>query len=77
MMTAYNMRRIINILGIDWCRMYLEDRIDLFLRKTAEMGRILAHMLALLFGMEYCGAYRMLPVKRLYLSQISTTNGGF
>ena len=77
MMTAYNLRRIINILGIDWCRMYLEDRIDLFLRKTAEMGRILAHMLALLFEIEYCGSYRMLPVKRLYLSQISTTNGGF
>jgi transposase len=77
MMTAYNLRRIINILGIDWFRRYLEDRIDLFFLKTAEMGRILAHMLALLFGMEYCGTYRMLPVKRLYLSQISTTNGSF
>jgi DDE family transposase/transposase-like protein DUF772 len=76
-MTAYNLRRIINILGIDWLRVYLEDRVDLFFRKTAEMGRVLAHMSALLFGIKYCSAYRMLPIKRLYLSQISTSNGGF
>ncbi|MFC2116936.1 transposase [Bacteroidota bacterium] len=76
-MTAYNLRRIMNILGIEWLRRYLEDRIDLFFRKTAEMGRILAHMTALLFGIEYCGVYRMLPIKRLYLNQISTSNGGF
>ncbi|MCP4372347.1 MAG: IS1182 family transposase [Deltaproteobacteria bacterium] len=77
MMTAYNLRRIVNILGFDWLRRYLEDRIDLFCGKTAGMSRISAYILALFFEMDYCGAYRMLPAKRLYLSQISTTNGSF
>ena len=46
MMTAYNLRRIINILGIERFRKYLEDRIDLFFSETAILYRILAHMLA-------------------------------
>ena len=33
MMTAYNLRRIINILGIDRLRKYLEDRLGLFFSK--------------------------------------------
>ena len=33
MMTAYNLRRIINILGIDRLRKYLEDRLFLFFSK--------------------------------------------
>jgi len=48
MMTAYNLRRIINILGLDSFRRYLENRIDLFFSKTGVFERILAHMLAFL-----------------------------
>ncbi|KAF5433669.1 Transposase DDE domain-containing protein [Candidatus Methanophagaceae archaeon] len=77
MMTAYNLRRIVNILGFDWLRKYLEDRIDLFFHKTAEMGRILAHILALLFGMEYWKPSFILPVNRLSLTNISEPSRGF
>ncbi len=77
MMTAYNLRRIINILGIERFREFLKDRIDLFVGKTAILKRILAHMRVLLFPERNWEASFMLPYKRLYLSQISTTNGGF
>jgi hypothetical protein len=77
MMTAYNLRRIINILGIERFREFLKDRKDLFVGKTAILKRILAHMRVLLFPERNWEASFMLPYKRLYLSQISTTNGGF
>ena len=48
MMTAYNLRRIINILGIERFREYLQYLTDLFFGKTAVFDRILAHMLAYL-----------------------------
>ncbi|TFH40249.1 MAG: IS1182 family transposase [ANME-2 cluster archaeon] len=77
MMTTYNLRRIINILGIDRFKKYLKDRIDLLFSKTALLEQKLAHMRALLFPERNWKASFMLPFKRLYLSQISTTNGGF
>ena len=77
MMTAYNLRRIINILGLEWLRKYLEDRIDLFFSKTAVMERILAHMLAFLLEMEFWEASFLLPVNRLSLINISAHGGGF
>jgi hypothetical protein len=77
MMTAYNLRRIINILGLDSFRRYLENRIDLLFSKTGVFERILAHMLAFFRGMEYWEAYRILPHKRLYLINISANYGGF
>jgi hypothetical protein len=52
MMTAYNLRRIINILGMERIREFLQVRIALFLSKTAVLERILAHMLADLFQYE-------------------------
>ena len=48
MMTAYNLRRIINILGTERFRKYLQYIEDLFFGKTAVFDKILAHMLTFL-----------------------------
>jgi hypothetical protein len=77
MMTAYNLRRIINILGIDRLRKYLDNRIDLFFSRTAILDRILAHMLAFLRKMKYWNPREILPVNRLSLIKISVPSGGF
>jgi hypothetical protein len=77
MMTAYNLRRIINILGLDSFRRYLENRNDLFFSKTGVFERILAHMLVYLGKMEYWNPSFILPANRLYLTNISEPSGGF
>ena len=77
MMTAYNLRRIINILGIDRFKKYLENQLSMFLIKTGVLEQELAHMRALLFSERNRETYFILPSKRLYLSQILATNGGF
>ncbi|RKZ99375.1 MAG: IS1182 family transposase [Gammaproteobacteria bacterium] len=77
MMTAYNLRRIINILGMEWLREYLQDRIDLFFSKTAVLDRILAHMLAYLGKMEYWNPKEILPVNRLSLIHITSLSRSF
>jgi len=77
MMTAYNLRRIINILGLDSFGRYLENQIDLFFSKTGVFERILAHMLAFLGRMEYWNPIFILPVNRLSLIKISVPRGGF
>jgi transposase len=68
MMTAYNLRRIINILGTDRCKEYLENRINMLLRKSRVLEKKIAHMRGLLFRREIWEAYFILPFKRLYLS---------
>ena len=77
MMTAYNLRRIINILGTDRCKEYLENRINMLLRKSRILEKKLTQMRGLLFRRIIWEAYFILPFKQLYLSQISVTNGGF
>jgi transposase len=77
MMTAYNLRRIINILGMERLREYLQDRIDLFFSKTAVLDRILAHMLAYLGKMEYWNPREILPVNRLSLIHITSSSKSF
>ncbi len=77
MMTAYNLRRIINILGMERLRKYLEDQIVLFLSKTALLDRILAHMMTH-FGKTRCATLSFkLPAYRLSLIIISPSNGSF
>jgi transposase len=77
MMTAYNLRRIINILGVECLRKYLEDQIDLILSNTALLDRILFHMMAL-FGKTRCTTLSFkLPAYRISLINISQSNGGF
>ena len=76
MMTAYNLRRIINILGIARFRELLQDRIDLFFSNTAALDRKLAHLLAFLEKIQYSHLSLILPVNRLSLIQISVPGGG-
>ncbi len=77
MMIAYNLRRIVNIIGIEQFRKYLEARIDLFFSKTTLLEQKLAHMLAFLRRMKYWNPSFMLPVNRLSLANISPNCGGF
>jgi len=73
MMTAYNLRRIINILGIEQFRECLQDRIALFFNKSAALGRILAHILTYLENIQYWNLRLILPFKRLSLIKISVS----
>jgi hypothetical protein len=77
MMTAYNLRRIINILGLDSFRRYLENRNDLFFSKTGVFERILAHMLVYLGKMEYWNPREILSVNRLSLIHITSSSRSF
>ncbi|MES0447573.1 MAG: IS1182 family transposase [Desulfobacterales bacterium] len=77
MMTAYNLRRIINILGIERFREYLQYLTDLFFGKTAVFDRILAHMLTFLGRMKYWSPRLIMPVNRLSLINIPIPSGGF
>ena len=77
MMTAYNLRRIINILGTDRFKKYLENQLSMFLIKTGVFEQKLAHMRVFIFRRKNWDAYLILPFKRLYLSQKLATNRGF
>jgi transposase len=77
MMTAYNLRRIINILGIERFREYLQYIIDLFFSKTAVLERILAKMLAYLGEIQYWNLSLILPVNRLSLIHITSSSRSF
>ena len=77
MMTAYNLRRIINILGIERLREYLENRIDLFFSETVNLGSILANMRVLLGKIQYCKENFMPPVNQLSLTHIPPNYGGY
>ena len=77
MMTAYNLRRIINILGVERLRKFLEDLIDLILSKTALLDRILAHILSFFEKRKNWKVDFKLPAYHLYLINLSHSNGGF
>lgn len=77
MMTAYNLRRIINILGMEELGKYLQDRTTLFFRKMAQLGRIRAHLKVFFRAPGSWNAYLLQPINRLILIKIPTTNGGF
>lgn len=71
MMTAYNLRRIINILGMERIREFLQNRIALFFNNTCVLERILAHIRAYIENTQYWNMRLILPIKRLSLIQIS------
>jgi transposase len=74
---AYNLRRIINILGKEELRKYLEELIDLILSKTGLLDRILTHILAVLENRKNKKVDFILPVYRLSLINISPSNRSF
>ena len=77
MMTAYNLRRIFNILGVERLREYLECRIGLFCGKIALLGPILTYM-PVFFGKKgFWESNSMLPANRLSLIQITVQSGSF
>jgi len=77
MMTAYNLRRIINILGLERLRKYLEELIDLILSTPGLLDRIQAHILTFFENRKNWKVDFMLPVYRLSLINISPSNGSF
>jgi hypothetical protein len=77
MMTAYNLRRIFNILGVERLREYLEYRIDLFCSKIAVLVRILTNMPVLIGKKEFWETNSMLPTNRLSLIHIEVPYGSF
>lgn len=77
MMTAYNLRRIFNILGMEQLREYLEYCIDLFCSKIAVLGRIPTHMPAFDGKIEFWESNSILPANRLTLINIPLQSGSF
>jgi hypothetical protein len=71
MMTAYNLRRIINILGMERFREFLQDRVALFFGETSLLDQILAHWGALLKKAQYWISSFWLPENRLSLISLS------
>jgi transposase len=71
MMTVYNLRRIINILGIERIREFLKDRTVSFFNKTAVYKRKPAHILTYLENIQYWNLRLLPPVRRLSLIQIA------
>ena len=76
MMTSYNLRRIINILGLESFRVFLEVEGSLFLSKMANFGRILANIQVLHRKIQNWKASYELPVNRLTLIHIQTNCRG-
>jgi transposase len=77
MLIAYNLRRIINILGMEGLRKYLQDRAELLFSKMAVLGRIRAQMQTFFREPEYWNAFLFHPANRLILIKTSTIRGGF
>jgi transposase len=77
MMTAYNLRRIINILGVERLRKYLKEGNNLFLSVTALLDLILAHIMTFFRKNRNTTLSFKLPVYRISLIKLSQANGGF
>ena len=77
MMTAYNLRRIFNILSAERLREYLEHCIDLIWNKIAAFKRILTYMPVFFGKTEFWEAKPMLPANRLTLINIPVQSGSF
>ncbi len=77
MMIVYNLRRIINILGFQKFRKYLEDCVNLFSSKIVVLKRISAHIQTLFWEREYWKPKYLLPANKLYLINISALDRSF
>ena len=77
MMTAYNLRRIINIIGVERLRKYLVEMINLVLSKTGLSDRIPAHILAFFEKRKNWTVNFKLQAYRLSLINIPPPKGSF
>ena len=77
MMVAYNLKRIMNIVGIKTFREYLYNVISLFIRKTLkkELNKLILRIL--IFLKQINEEMFNVSLKRLYLSQKLCFDGGF
>lgn len=76
-MIAYNLRRIINILGMEGLRKYLQAMEGLFLSKMAQIGLLRVHMKEFFQEPRFWNADLLHPVNRLVLTIIPIANGGY
>jgi hypothetical protein len=75
MMTAYNLRRIINILGLEPFRKFFEGRIALFISSMGVKMHILTFKLLFEEKLAYWKARLILPANRLPLIHLTATYG--
>ena len=77
MMTAYNLRRIINIIGVERLKEYLVEKIDLIFRKTALWDRISAYLWSFWEKRKNGTVDLIIPADRISLINISPSKGSF
>lgn len=77
MLTAYNLRRLINIIGLNRFREYLKAGISLFLSYIVKNKLIRAFLKRDLFQDIFFQSFFKAPLKRLFLNQKLYFNGGF
>ncbi len=77
MLTAYNLRRIINIIGIEQFTEYLKTVVSLIQNIIRLIKLKRANLKVLHFHLEDYRTVFKPVVKRLYLTQKLVTNGGF
>lgn len=77
MMTVYNLRRLINIVGIERFREWLQSAVFLFLLNLRQIRAILADLRHSQFYNRKCICCFEFCLNRLILTQNITPNGGF
>jgi hypothetical protein len=76
-MTAYNIRRIINIIGINELEKYLETVLAFIIEKTGLSKPFSSLMNQLVYRMKKISQIQNPSLKRLYLVQNLTVRIGF
>lgn len=77
MMTAYNLRRIINILGVSVFKEYLKQLLSLILLKMGLYKQGRSYLKALFYSTQNNSAVFRLRLNRLYLNQKMNFSSGF
>ena len=76
-MTAYNFRRICNIIGLKRLKEYLRNGAFFMFEKTGLLNPFLHHLIQLVHQIKIIQAIPNISVKRLYLIQKLTVETGF
>ena len=76
-MTAYNIRRIINIVGLKTLKEYLETVLAFVFEKTGPLKSFLSHLNMLVQQIKMMLPILNISVKQLYLIQKLTLQNGF
>jgi hypothetical protein len=76
-MTVYNLRRIINIIGMNELKKYLETVLAFVFEKTGRINSFLNHLNILVYRIKKILKIQNTSLKRLYLIQNLTVRIGF